>query len=55
MNKRKFEYKAIPMMKLGITNGSNINIEKFNELGGEGWECIGIIGRGEVLFKRKIY
>ncbi|MEK4787330.1 MULTISPECIES: DUF4177 domain-containing protein [Bacillus] len=49
----KFEYKKVDFQKLTRPHHSELDVNKLNELGAEGWELV-MIDSGEYVFKRKI-
>jgi hypothetical protein len=50
----KFEYKSIDCHLLVTGFWDKVDIEKFNNLGNDGWEFICIVNK-EFIFKRKIF
>lgn len=50
---KKYEYKKVDFQKLTRPHYSELDVNKLNELGAEGWEFV-MIDSGECVFKREI-
>lgn len=50
---KKYEYKKVDFQRLTEPHHLELDVNKLNELGAEGWELV-LIDSGEYVFKREI-
>ena len=53
MANEKYEYKKVSVQALKVDHYTNLDMNKLNVLGEDGWELI-LIASGEAIFKRPL-